>query len=213
MSLPTPKVISLTSPPSSSSSRKFKHLALAEVRLSTHHMHTHTTLDFAHMPCACSIPPFLTFLPRYLLQNASSLCHQFRLASPQPVHMDLPLQLRHENILHWQRHLHLISHKSPFPVCPPHSKLEGLIALNPSDSVDFIDAAHVAFHGSSGRCWDPRCASDDRARSQNFQVEWGDGSVRNFELELTSPQANYIYLYVFLILIIRDKINNMPFDY
>lgn len=115
-------MISLTSPPSSSSSRKFKHLALAEVCLSTTpHTHTHTTLHFPHMRVRVlnALHPSPS-LPRYLLQNASPLCHRFRLALPRPLHhMDLPLQLFHESILHRQQHLHLISHESPFPVRPP----------------------------------------------------------------------------------------------
>ena len=101
---------SLTSPPYSSSSTKFKHLAPAEVCPSN--PPTPRFCARARTQCLHS-----SFLPRHLLQDASSLCHGFRLALPRPVHhMGLPLQLCHETLLHRQQRLHLISHESPFPV-------------------------------------------------------------------------------------------------
>lgn len=67
----------------------------------------------------CAPNAFLT-PRRHLLQDASALCHRFRLALPRPVHhMDLPLQLCHETLLHRQQHLHPISYESSFPVCFP----------------------------------------------------------------------------------------------
>jgi hypothetical protein len=81
----------------------------------------------------CALNAFLLLssliIPRrHLLQDASALCHRFRLALPRPVHhMDLPLQLCHENLLHRQQHLHPISYEIPFPVCFPSLLLSAAI--------------------------------------------------------------------------------------